>query len=1208
MKYYILKLINRFLLHSKRVFLIKKLLLPFPGLRSKLKSFSIIFSNYLVKDKEITSDKKTYRYPGVSLLYYVNHTVSCHVNTGIQRTTRMLAKNLLELGVEILFVKWDQTKRSPIYINEQELQHLSLWNGPVFSKQQTSFYKKNNNPVNLLTENKWLIVPEVPYISDSRIPTTKDITEWAKNNSVKTAFIFYDSIPLLTNCSKEDKKNHIDYLGQLQNADKVLSISQFSFDCLLNHIKQTSRKTAVHQEWGSVLQLPGESLLSPRIVNPNQSRTKEKIILSVGSITPHKNQSALIQAFDSYCKDKKSTNWKLILIGNIHPSVWKEVDETVNKNKNIEILGHASDETLKKLYANCAFTIFPSTLEGFGLPIVESLWFGKPCICANFGAMAELSKLPGCIGINTKDQQSLKNAITSFIDNPKLLSKKTKETYYAPLKTWNNYTSEFLNILAIKPTPALWIDVSELAGEDKGTGIQRVTRSVAEEILLSPPDGYTVKLIKVQSDNSGFESAIDLQNKLTAMPNTLSATLNNTPIEFKPGDIFFGLDLNPRILHLQNLLNAVEQNGVKICFMVYDLIPSLFPEFYPDKNIKVWFDQWLKMITERGNELICISSTVADDLSEWIKKNHTGKPKISWTHLGANIPEQNSNEPISSTDKSTIEYLKGKNNFIMVGTIEPRKGHLQVLNAFEELWRKNIDLNLIVVGKYGWNSSSEQDSKSLVERLRNHQFLGKKIFWYNKASDTLLKELYSVSTALIAASYAEGFGLPLIEAARYKIHLIARNIKVFREVASTHASYFNASTPIELANFLQKWLSKYSYKQISQPTCLPYSTWKECAENIKASITTPRIYIDCSMIYREPQNNSGCQRVTRKIASILSEYEDIVLAILDIDGKFYELNSIPDVNSKPFSNKGKPIPFNSGDTYFVLDTTWILNIFRHLGPFKINGLKTGVLFYDIIPITHSDKCENGMVHHFSRWFYETMLYSDFYLCISEATKKALINQAEKSGFSIDKKNAASFKLGGDIDILHGTSKTSSRIIKDVFSGNNCYLTVSTLEPRKNHEFVLNVFDILWQKGIDIKYCMIGKVGWNVDSLIAKIRMHAEYNKRLFLFSDINDEDLIYCYQNSKALLFPSTVEGFGLPIIEALKFGLPVFASDIPIHREVGSNMIDYFSIDSADELVGKLIDIESGGKKLKAVNSESIHITTWKESAKELYDIISKM
>ncbi len=84
--------------------------------------------------------------------------------------------------------------------------------------------------------------------------------------------------------------------------------------------------------------------------------------------------------------------------------------------------------------------------------------------------------------------------------------------------------------------------------------------------------------------------------------------------------------------------------------------------------------------------------------------------------------------------------------------------------------------------------------------------------------------------------------------------------------------------------------------------------------------------------------------------------------------------------------------------------------------------------------------------------------------------------------------------------------------------------------------------------------MVGRVGWLCEDILIQLEKHTRRNRELFVFHDLSDAELQYCYSSSRGVIFPSIVEGFGLPIVEALWHGQKTFASDTPIHREVGRN------------------------------------------------------
>jgi len=130
---------------------------------------------------------------------------------------------------------------------------------------------------------------------------------------------------------------------------------------------------------------------------------------------------------------------------------------------------------------------------------------------------------------------------------------------------------------------------------------------------------------------------------------------------------------------------------------------------------------------------------------------------------------------------------------------------------------------------------------------------------------------------------------------------------------------------------------------------------------------------------------------------------------------------------------------------------------------------------------------------------------------------------------------------------------------------------------------------------------VGKIGWMVDDLIDRIVNHTQFGSNLLMVNDANDDEVVYCYTHAKAFLFPSIIEGFGLPIIESLANGLPVLASDTPIHREVGREEAIYFDITNPTSLYYLIQGIEQSGNILKIPTQSSKYITSWEESTLQL-------
>ncbi|MGZ5053899.1 MAG: glycosyltransferase [Methylobacter sp.] len=374
----------------------------------------------------------------------------------------------------------------------------------------------------------------------------------------------------------------------------------------------------------------------------------------------------------------------------------------------------------------------------------------------------------------------------------------------------------------------LLVDISVLVQHDAKSGIQRVVRSILKELLANPPKGYRVEPVYATPDQS-YRYARCYTLSFLSLPGPV---LEDDAIEYNTGDVFLCLDLfHQLVISRRADFEQMRNHGIQIWFTIYDLLPIVLPKAFPD-GVEQLHLNWLEALTEIG-DAICISKAVADELAEWHKMNGTinRRPfKINWFHLGADINASMPSKGMPDDAKSVLDTISAHKSFLMVGTLEPRKGHAQTLAAFEKLWAQDVEVNLVIVGKQGWKM------ESLIDRLRHHSKLGKNLFLLDGVSDEYLGEIYAASTCLVATSEGEGFGLPLIEAVQHRLPIIARDIPVFREVAGEHAYYFSGLEPQALADAIKQWLELNSEDKAPQSDGMPWLTWRQSTQQMLAAI------------------------------------------------------------------------------------------------------------------------------------------------------------------------------------------------------------------------------------------------------------------------------------------------------------------------------------------------------------------------------------
>lgn len=386
------------------------------------------------------------------------------------------------------------------------------------------------------------------------------------------------------------------------------------------------------------------------------------------------------------------------------------------------------------------------------------------------------------------------------------------------------------------PGRRMFVDISGLLERDARTGIQRVVRNLTYALASLALDGWRVEPVYLRAGR--FHYAREFAARAWRLPAT---GLPDAPISARPGDVFFTADLALLpIKAMHQPLRALRSQGVRVAFVLHDLIPVFHPEFYQGE-VDPRFARWLDIVLSVADDVLCVSAAVADELRDWLAAQpgaarpgaaRPDSPRIGWFHLGAEL----SRAPAASAAASAIRLAaQGPDTrlLLMVGTLEPRKGHEQVLDAMERLWAAGADVNLLIIGKVGWNV------QPLVRRLRAHPQAGARLCWLERASDADLSAAYSAAHALVAASAAEGFGLPLIEAAQHGLPIIARDIPVFREVAGAHAWYFRAGDAAELATSLTQWLALERAGAAPTSVGMPFQTWERSARQVTAMLAPP---------------------------------------------------------------------------------------------------------------------------------------------------------------------------------------------------------------------------------------------------------------------------------------------------------------------------------------------------------------------------------
>ncbi|WP_185983449.1 glycosyltransferase family 4 protein [Aureimonas mangrovi] len=676
---------------------------------------------------------------------------------------------------------------------------------------------------------------------------------------VPTAAIFYDAIPwrfaehyLPNRASREYYRRR---LAMLPGFDRVYAISDFA-----------AREAASVAGVSDAVDIgAGVSRHMLEIVARMRGlpRGTERYFLYVGGLDWRKNLAVLIDAFAEFAQSDTSGT-TLRIVGDHSPSIVHDIRQHARNrgldDTKVRFLSHVSDEELVSHYRGALALIQPSFMEGFGLTALEALTCGTPAIVANAGAVPEIvgdsdlvfdPSSPGMLaGLmrevsspafdrakavrherKAADRFTWSRAAERFVDaaprastvrkdDPRSLALAQIGASHSTAPS--EHVAEMMALSELQTDGGrrrLFVEGSSTMLVDHKTGIQRVVNRICQHILDADPEVDT--RILFCDDHSGWYAS----RRWEARP--IVKTKANL-VSARRGDTFLMLDSSWAFhtIH-QRLFSEARLKGAQIVSCLYDTVPLRTPGFC-DAGMPIIFAEWFRTALTHSSGFVCISRAVADELHAILEAIAFPRAvKIGYWQLGADFTALDS-------APARPQAAKQRPVFLMVGTLEPRKGHRVALDAFEKLWARGFDAELVIVGKPGWGTGA------LAQRLRDHMEYGRRLSWHERVDDATLAALYEGCDCLLAASFAEGFGLPIVEAGHFGKPVIASDIAVFREVAAgaRGAHFFDVGSPDSLAEVLERFIGDIetrAVEPVAEATAWP--SWRTSARQLQDIIT-----------------------------------------------------------------------------------------------------------------------------------------------------------------------------------------------------------------------------------------------------------------------------------------------------------------------------------------------------------------------------------
>ncbi len=395
----------------------------------------------------------------------------------------------------------------------------------------------------------------------------------------------------------------------------------------------------------------------------------------------------------------------------------------------------------------------------------------------------------------------------------------------------------------------VYIDISMVIVGTNFTGIPRVVMEITKKLYHNPK----LELIFLEYHQKRDDFEIIDGEKFAAFCREKKGnrrklrTGKHIPLwGMEKESVFFDMDTVWKTrVRRSYLYPLLKEKGVKIIPFVQDIIGVTHPGFCPGDDVLNFLD-FIGAVVKYADEIVVTSHATKGAVKELYGKLEAPCPSIQIVPLGGDF-KRNSQKTSKRYAEGHRDRKMDKNNrtdrniireeiikiaesgpyLLMVGTIDPRKNHKLLLDAYDG-GLKELPMHLVIAGHKGW------DVDDFLERMEGHEDFGKGIWHVNGALDEEIDYLYQHCYALAFPSYIEGYGLPIIESMVRGVPVIAADTPINMEVGGEYALYFGQDQPEELVNTVAELISNPEKYQAIKGKLKNFAppTWEETAKGI----------------------------------------------------------------------------------------------------------------------------------------------------------------------------------------------------------------------------------------------------------------------------------------------------------------------------------------------------------------------------------------
>lgn len=674
---------------------------------------------------------------------------------------------------------------------------------------------------------------------------------------------------------------------------------------------------------------------------------------------------------------------------------------------------------------------------------------------------------------------------------------------------------------------------------------------------------------------------------------------------------------------------------------LHDISPILLNKDIIGPQGNLWYKQ--KIIYAGNCDLIL---TVSDFSQEQIRKLKEVSCDVKVAYNGYDRKHFYPDE-MRMSPESKESY------FLYCGGLDHHKNVKRLVEALSLMKNKKHDL--LIAGK------NPPAIEKALEKYANSLGLEDRVKILGFVTDEKLANLMQRCRAFVMSSYAEGFGLPALEAMACGAPTLVSDATSLKEIVRNEEARFDPTSAEEMAARMDRVIEDRKFAQMLIDDGIRDAvsfSWERGAQSIKEAFEAlppvkgiveygiddlcedlrpwikdspafageiarsiedsklfrqeRNIYIDASAVVLEDYL-TGIQRVVygyaEAIIYLCKDHQDKKVKVIYSTPDcpcFYEVvvNEEGKYKRNHKACESNAIEFHDGDILLMPDLHPgnVIAKREYLKRLSERGVKVFTMLHDTIASTYAEFFNDDVVREFEGYLEAVAEFSGV-IGNSNATLKSYIDWCKTRKIIFPPYYVMDYNhLGVDFskrDHVKGEIPSSGKRLLEIMGENPTVLMVATLEPRKMHKQVLSAMEILWDKGMDVNLVFVGRQGWKTEKLVYRINNHPQNGRKLYWLSGISDAYLKAVYEAASGVVVASIVEGYGLPIIEAAHYGKPLLLRDIPVFREVAEDNAAYFEGEDAESLAEAMEKWIKDIGEGRAIDSMEIEALSWEECAR---------